>query len=181
MTTWIAFFRGINVGGNNKLPMKSLAELLEKQGHKNVRTYIQSGNVVFQSARKNTEELEAAMAAAVSKAHGFKPRILLLDSAALKKAIRENPFPHATANHKSLHLWFLTGPGKKADLDGMEAIKKANESFALKKSIYYFHAPDGIGTSKLAGRVEKLLGVDATARNWQTVTKVSELADSLAD
>jgi uncharacterized protein (DUF1697 family) len=176
MNTCIAFFRGINVGGNNMLPMKSLAALMTKLGYDGVQTYIQSGNVVFRSDKKDAAVIEEHIAGAVTKAHGFKPRILVLSDRALLKAIKENPFPDATANHKSLHLWFLAAPCSKPRLDAIEELKARNESFVLTKSVFYFHAPDGIGKSKLAGRIEKLLGVDATARNWQTVTKVSEIA-----
>jgi uncharacterized protein (DUF1697 family) len=176
MKTWVGFFRGINVGGNNMLPMKSLAALMTKLGYQDVQTYIQSGNVIFRSDKSNVAEIEKHIAIAVAKARGFQPRVLVLSRSDLKKAIEDNPFPNATANHKSLHLWFLSAPCKQANLTGIEKLKATNESFVLTKKIFYFHAPDGIGKSKVAGRVEELLGVEATARNWQTVTKVSELA-----
>ena len=178
MKTWIAFFRGINVGGNHMLPMKALTALLEKLGYENVRTYIQSGNVVFRS-KQTAQSIEQEIAKAVTKSHRFTPRILIMDRNALLKAIKNNPFPEAAANHKSLHLWFLTGPCSKPNVEQLEALKSANETYLLTPSVFYFHAPDGIGKSRLAGRVEKALGVEATARNWQTVTKVSELAQSL--
>jgi len=175
MTTWIAFFRGINVGGNNLLPMKSLVALLQKLGHEDVRAYIQSGNVIFRSAQKNSTEMEKKISAAVHKAHGFEPRVLMLMFKELENAIAANPFPQAEAEHKSLHLYFLARPAKQPTIEALNAIKKSNESFALTKTVFYLHAPDGIGKSKLAGRVEKLLGVPATARNWRTVCEVRKM------
>ena len=179
MPTYIAIFRGINVGGNNILPMKSLAALMAKLGYEDVTTYIQSGNVVFKCDEKSVATIEERIAAAIAKAHKFKPRILILTVSALKNAIKNNPFPEATSNHKSLHLWFLTGPCKAPNIEGLDALKAKNEAYRLDKNVFYFHAPDGIGKSKLAGRVDKLLGVEATARNWQTVTKVFELAQAV--
>jgi uncharacterized protein (DUF1697 family) len=178
MTTWIAFFRGINVGGNNKLPMKSLVALLKRLGCEEVKTYIQSGNAVFRCDAKQPDEIETKIAASIAKAHGFAPRILVLSVKDLDKAIAANPFPHATADHKSLHFYFLAEPPKRPNVEALNTIKASNEAFAITKSVFYLHAPKGIGKSKLAERVEKLLGVPATARNWRTVSKVRELLPS---
>ena len=179
MSVWIAFFRGINVGGHNLLPMKALAALMEKSGCEKVQTYIQSGNVVFHST-KRADELEKCISAAVVKAHGFQPRVFLIGTKELKRAIKSNPFPHATENYKSLHLYFLSERPKRPDLKGLNALKAADESFVLTKEVFYLHAPAGIGKSKLAGRAEILLGVAATARNWQTVTKIIAMAEGLS-
>ena len=176
MTTWIAFFRGINVGGNHLLPMKSLVALLKRLGCEEVKTYIQSGNAVFRCDAKQPDEIEAKIAGAIAKAHGFTPRVLVLSVKDLDKAIAINPFPQATVDHKSLHFYFLSEPPKDPNLKALSALKGANEAFEMTKSVFYLHAPEGIGKSKLAERVEKLLGVAATARNWRTVCKVRELA-----
>ena len=178
MTTWIAFFRGINVGGNNILPMKSLVVLLQKIGYENVRTYIQSGNVVFSSVAKNARAIEKKIAGEVGKTYGFEPRVTVLSANDLGQAIVANPFPHATDNHKSLHLYFLAAPAMHPNLGVLNAVKAENEAFVVAKSVFYLHAPDGIGKSKLAERAEKLLGVSATARNWRTVCKVREMCNA---
>lgn len=177
MNTWIALFRGINVGGNNLLPMKSLSSLIEDLGGSNVQTYIQSGNVVFRAASNDGAGLSKRIVAAVMKAHGFAPRVMLLTRSELKQAVCANPFKHAEAAPKSLHLAFLEEPPRRADLEGLNAIKRADESFALGKRVFYLHTPAGFGDSKLAGRYEKLLGVAATARNWNTVMKLRAMAE----
>ena len=101
MKTYIALFRGINVGGNNILPMKDLAALLEKLGAQDVKTYIQSGNVVFRYKAKNTPQLSAGIRAAIKESHEFEPMVLLLDLAELEQAIASNPFPEAEpADHR---------------------------------------------------------------------------------
>jgi uncharacterized protein (DUF1697 family) len=176
--TYIALFRGINVGGSHMLPMKDLKALLEKQGHRDVRTYIQSGNVIFRSAAPDAAQAAKRLAAAVSKSHGFEPRVLVLTLGALERAAAGNPFPEATGNPKSLHLFFLAERPPKPDVKAFEAVKAASERFALKGLIFYLFTPDGFGTSRLAARAEKLLGVGATARNWRTVTTLIEMARS---
>jgi uncharacterized protein (DUF1697 family) len=176
MNTYIALFRGINVGGNNMLPMKELKTLLEKEGCRDVTTYIQSGNVILCSAVSDVERLSARLSAAVSKKYGFEPRVLLLTRQELEKAAKANPFPQADDNPKSLHLFFLTAVPKTPNLEGIEAIRIRSEQFALKGRTFYLYTPEGFGTSKLAMRVEQLLGVPATARNWRTVTTLRELS-----
>ena len=176
MTTSIALFRGINVGGSNLLPMKALKALLEKNGCVDVQTYIQSGNVIFRSASSDAARLEKQLTAVVSKSHGFEPRVLVLTRAELERAAAGNPFPEAGENPKSVHLFFLAERPKNADLKPLDALKTKTERFALKGKVLYLHTPDGFGSSKLAQRAERLLGVEATARNWRTVTTILEMA-----
>jgi uncharacterized protein (DUF1697 family) len=176
MDTYIALFRGINVGGNHMLPMKELKLLLEQNGCAGVRTYIQSGNAIFRSAISDVERLANRLTAAVSKSHGFEPRVLVLTRADLESAAAANPFPEAHKNPKSVHLFFLGERPKKPNIDGCNALKTRTERFELKDRVFYLHTPDGFGTSKLAGRAEKLLGVAATARNWRTVMALVEMA-----
>lgn len=178
MNTWIAFFRGINVGGSHLLPMKELKALLEKHGCTHVKTYIQSGNVVLRSSMSDPSRVATRLKSAVSESHGFEPRVLVLDRSALEKAVAANPFPKAEANPKSLHLFFLAEQPKSPDLKSLNTVKGKTEAFALKGRIFYLHTPDGFGISKLAERAERFLGVDATARNWRTVTTVLALAKS---
>lgn len=179
MKTYIALFRGINVGGNNILPMKALAALLEKLGAHNVKTYIQSGNAVFQHAEENIPQLSSRISAAIKESHGFEPRVLLLELTELERALAANPFPEAEAEPKTLHLYFLAASPAAPDLSMLDNLKRDNEAFQLIDKVFYLHAPDGIGRSKLAERVEKALGVAATARNWRTVSQVMAMAEQI--
>ena len=176
MNTYIALFRGINVGGNNSLPMKELVVLLEEIGAKKVRTYIQSGNAVFHSAEKNSSQLSKQLAVEIKKRHGFEPHVLLLGLEAINTAIAKNPFSEAEADPSSLHLGFLASTPKNPDLEKLNSLKKASERFHLGDNVFYLHAPEGVGRSKLAASTEKLLGVPMTDRNWRTVCKIKELA-----
>ena len=179
MNTWIALFRGINVGGNNLLPMKELTAVLEGVGCTHVKTYIQSGNVVFRKAGSKAPQLARLIEKAILGSHAFAPKVVLLTVAELQAAVGSNPFPEAEADPKSLHLFFLATPAGSPDIDSLNAIRAGNERFSLAGDTFYLHAPDGVGRSRLAARAEKLLGVSGTARNWRTVSKVLDLARSL--
>ena len=172
MHTMIALFRGINVGGNNKLRMADLSDLLAELGLRQVRTYIQSGNVVFQSDDQNLTDLSQQISRKVGDRYGFTPYVLLLDPQALTEAAAKNPFPAGEAEPKSLHLFFLASIPTEPDLAALESIKIPTEQFKLMGKVFYLHAPDGVGRSKLAAKAEKLLGVEVTARNWNTVVKL---------
>jgi uncharacterized protein (DUF1697 family) len=179
MTTYVLLLRGINVGGRRALPMKELTAILEDLGCRNVQTYIQSGNAVMQCAAKTSSQLAARLAAEVNKRRGFEPQILLLEQESLERAIVANPFPEATSDAKSLHLGFLSEVPRKPDLSKLAALKSKSERFELIDRVFYLHAPDGIGRSKLAASTERLLGVPMTDRNWQTVCKLYEMVSEL--
>ena len=178
MNTHIVLFRGINVGGKNRLPMKELVVLLEDIGATKVRTYIQSGNAVFQSAEKNPAHLSRRLAAEIKTRLGIEPQFLILGIEAINAAIAKNPFPEAEADPSSLHLGFLATTPKNPDLEKLNSLKKASERFYLGNGVFYLHAPEGVGRSKLAASTEKLLGVPMTDRNWRTVCKIRELAQA---
>ncbi len=176
MNTYIGLLRGINVGGRNKLPMKELIVLLEDLGCQNVRTYIQSGNVVFQSADPNPEDLARQIGQAIKSRNGFEPQVLLLTAEDLAQAIATNPFPEAETEPKTLHFGFLDSVPTAPNMEKLESLKTPTERFRLIHKVFYLHAPDGIGRSKLSARSERLLGVAMTGRNWRTVCKIRELA-----
>lgn len=180
MQTYIALFRGINVGGNNILPMKELRVILEKLGTKEVKTYIQSGNVVLNHKEKNTKTLSSKIKAAIKKSHGFEPKILLLKKKDVEKAVASNPFPEGEEEPKTVHAFFLESKPKNANFEKMDEIKTKTERYKLIDNVYYLYAPDGIGRSKLAARCEKLLDVPATARNWRTVKKILEMIKEIS-
>jgi uncharacterized protein (DUF1697 family) len=177
MKTWIVLFRGVNVVGKNMLPMRKLASLLEKTGCSDVKTYIQSGNVVLRSAIADAAPLIKRIRVTVAAGCGFEPHVMLLDLRELARAAAANPFATAAAaNPKSVHLFFLAERPRAPNLESLERLKAASESYALKGKVLYLSTPDGFGTSKLAARIERALGVPATARNWRTVTMLLELA-----
>jgi len=173
MNTYIALFRGINVGGRNVLPMKDLVKILENLGCSKVKTYIQSGNVVFKTEENNRNTLGEKISRGIAESFQFKSKVLLLKSAELEAAINNNPFP--IENGKVLHFSFLESIPESPDFEALMALKTESEEFKLHNSIFYLYASDGIGRSILAAKVEKCLGVELTARNWNTVNKLSEM------
>lgn len=175
MNTFVALLRGINVGGRNSLPMKDLVAILEGLGAESVKTYIQSGNAVFKS-KKELTRLSEKLASAIQMGYNFKPHVLVLAFDSILEAMAKNPFPEAEAEPKSLHLGFLSSVPRSPDLTRLENLKEQDERFCLIGSVFYLHAPKGIGRSKLAATSENALGVPMTDRNWGTVCKIRELA-----
>lgn len=176
MNTCIALFRGINVGGKNALPMKALVVILQAMGARRIKTYIQSGNAVFQSDERNFAQFSRRLAAEIGKRHGFEPFILILGLDAMEKAVAGNPFPEAEADPGRLHLGFLDAVPMSPDLQKLDSLRKESERFHLSDRVFYLHAPEGVGRSRLAAGAEKLLGVRMTDRNWRTVCKLREMA-----
>ena len=176
MNTYIALFRGINVGGKNVLPMKELTAVLEGLGLNKVQTYIQSGNVVFQTTTHSTQELARDIGTAIGKSHKFVPRVLILSIQELQNAIVSNPFPDGENEPKSLHLFFLESSPASPDIARLASLQTVSERFKLVGTIFYLHAPEGIGRSRLAANAEKALGVMVTARNWRSANAILSLA-----
>lgn len=180
MHTWIALLRGINVGGANRLPMAELRDELSRLGFEDPATYIASGNVVFGADDDPDADHAAALAGRIATTiethHGFRPRVLVLPAAGFREAMEANPFPEAESEPKTLHLYFLAGQPVDVDAPALEAVASPTERWKLGDHVLYLHTPDGLGRSKLAARLESLLGVPATARNWRTVTRVWEMA-----
>ncbi|PCJ27518.1 MAG: hypothetical protein COA96_03190 [SAR86 cluster bacterium] len=169
MGIFIALFRGINVGGRNILPMKELTLLLEESSYSKVKTYIQSGNVVFESNKppKNVDLL-------IESQFGFKPEVMIISKKDFSRFVRDNPYSSLVG--KEIHLFFCND-APKPDIDRIEKLKSKSEKYSIKGKVFYLHAPDGIGRSKLAAGVEKCLGVAATARNLNTVNKLIEMTE----
>jgi uncharacterized protein (DUF1697 family) len=178
MKSFIALFRGLNVGGSGVLPMKDLVAILEQLGFGDIKTYIQSGNVVFRTEEDDPARIAKRITSEVVKGFGFEPQVLLLEPAELRRAMEANPFPEAASEPKTLHLTFMAEEPLHPDLEALERLRKDSESYALKGTVFYLHAPEGIGRSKLAAKVEHLLGVPGTSRNWRTVTRVLALAEA---
>ena len=175
MTIHVALFRGINVGGNNILPMQDLRDLLAELGCEDIQTYIQSGNAVFSSA--DPISLSAKITSTIEERFDFAPQVLLLTVERFAAIASANPYPEAEATPKFLHVWLLTEKAGNPAIDAMNSIKAENERFTLTDDALYLHAPDGIGRSRLAGKVDRHLGVSTTARNWRTVGKLLVLVN----
>ncbi len=178
MQTWVALLRGVNVGGNNKLPMRQLAAALEAAEFREVRTYIQSGNIVFRAASRTQAPLASRIASVLQSEFAIAAPVLVLSLAELRAAANGIPFPEvgSEADGGRLHLHFLAREPARVDRERLESLRSGAERWALQGRIFYLHTPDGAGKSKLMAQAEKALGVPATARNWRTVCALLELA-----
>ncbi len=173
MNNWIILLRGINVGGHNILPMKELRGLLAGLGYENVQTYIQSGNAMIQNNHDNPMIISAAVADVIEKKFDFIPSVLTLGMNNLQQAIENNPFE--SSDLSKIHFYFLDQKPSCPDFSAIKAIQKESEDYRLVDTLFYLHAPEGIGRSKLAAKAETLLGVSATARNLRTVQKLMSM------
>ena len=177
MSVWVLLLRGINVGGTGKLPMADLKTHMAALGAEAPETYIQSGNAVFEGdidpgtfATALTERIEAL--------HGHAPRTLVLPGKDIIDARDSYPFAEGFDHPKFANIWFCTDALDAPDLARLEDLATGTERFALKGCWFFLDAPDGIGRSKLAERGEKALGVPATARNLNTVTKLARMVEA---
>jgi uncharacterized protein (DUF1697 family) len=177
MRTWIALLRGVG-GGIRPLSMRALAATLEAAGLANVRTYIQSGNVVFEHASPTATPLAQRISKCIAAEFDMEVKVIVLTARELERAMVRNPFPEAEAAPTSVHLFFLADAPAQSRLQALDAIKAPTERFVLDGRVFYLHTPKGFGISKLGRQAERLLGVDATARNWRTVGRILELAKS---
>jgi uncharacterized protein (DUF1697 family) len=177
MKTWIALFRGINMAGRHKLPMKELISLLEGLGARDVKTYRGSGNAVFRHRGKDAARLAGRISAAVGKACGFEPLVMLMETEKLARIISDNPFPTAECEPGSLVVGFLTGVPEQPDWEALEEVRRKSERFALRGDVFYFYAPEGFHLSKLGPWLKRSFRrVDGTGRTWSSVVKVMAMA-----
>ena len=156
--------------------MATLSRYLEAIQLTNIRTYIQSGNVVFDSKSKSAQSIQKAITDKIDEEHSFCPQLLLFRQGELQMAINRNPFSEAVSEPQSLHFFFLQSTPAKPNVKALDLEMTSTERYELIDRVFYLHAPDGVGRSKLAATAEKHLGVMATARNYRTVEKLMALA-----
>lgn len=170
MKTYIAILRGINVGGHRKLPMAELREMLSKIGLNNVKTYIQSGNVVFKS-ESSPEKLEEQIKNEIKKQFDYDVPTMVRTIPFWEKTIQNNPFQDK--DPKKVSFTFLSDTPK----EDLEPFSSENDEFVVLGSTVHIHCPNGFRNSKLLSNFfEKKFNLQATNRNWNTVNKLLELA-----
>jgi uncharacterized protein (DUF1697 family) len=181
MTVVISLLRGINVGGNHMIRMEALRAIYQDLGLHDIRTHLQSGNVVFRTARTDLKRLRAQIEDAIEKAVGFRPAVILRTPPELRQAIARNPFAGREDVHPSklLVTFLTTDPGPEAG-ERLLAIPAAPEELHLHGRELYIYFPNGMGRPKLKlPLVDKALQTQGTGRNWNTVTKLLEIAEDL--
>lgn len=180
MTQYVSLLRAINVGGRNVIKMAALKEIYAGMGLTAVVSHLQSGNVVFETERTDVAALGDEIEANIDAAVAFRPQVILRSVDELKDTIASNPFPAAAKDDPShLLVMFLKLPVSKSRVAALAAANRGAEEFKVRGRDLYLHYPDGIGRSKFTNAViERALETEGTARNWNTLNKVFELAGS---
>ena len=181
MATYIAMLRGINVGPGKLVKMERLRTSFATLGFGEARTYVQSGNVVFQSERKSPVELTRAIEAKIQRDFGFTVPVLVKTSKTLAQIVRNNPLLKVKGIDVSkLHVTFLSNAPPKTATKVLEDLATTGERFRILNREIYLYCPDGYGKSKLTNNtIEKKFSLVATTRNWRTVNALLEMASSL--
>jgi uncharacterized protein (DUF1697 family) len=170
-----ALLRGINVGGNNKLPMKDLAALFERAGCSEVVTYIQSGNVVFRAAPGLAARIPELIPAAIHQRFKLTVPVVVRSAAALRKIAAKHPHAAPEAEAKRLHVAFLARKPTAAQAASLDPQRSPADVFTLVGSELYVLYAD-VAKSKLTNQyLDARLGTVSTMRNWNTVQKLVEL------
>jgi uncharacterized protein (DUF1697 family) len=178
MTIHIGLLRAVNLGGHNKVGMADLRQLLSALGMQDVRSLLQSGNVVFRSGAQTAAELEDVLERGAAKRFGLATEFFVRTTPEWKALIAGNPFPkEAELDPSHLLVMFLKAAPKRADVTALQTSITGREVVHAKGRHLYAVFPDGIGRSRLTGAlVERKLATRGTGRNWNTVLKLSALA-----
>ncbi len=174
--TYIAFLRGINVSGQKIIKIDELRILFESLGFKNVKTYIQSGNVVFNSQIESIDKIVKSIEKKIKEVFSFEVTVIIRSHNELGRIIQKNPFLKNKPVEK-LYVIFLSDIADNENVEKLQPYKSKTEEFHLIGKEIYLYYPDGYGRSKLTNNIfESKLGVKATTRNWNTVNKLFEMS-----
>jgi len=170
--------RGINVGGQKIVNMEKLRASFEKLGFGRVRTYVQSGNVIFEASKTSSDIFSKSIEGKILSDFGFSVVLVLRSSDEMKKIANDNPFlKEKGIDHSKLHITFLSQLPAKAALGKLDSLNAVPDQFRIRDREVYLYCPNGYGHSKLSNTTfEKLLSVQATTRNWKTVKTLVEMS-----
>jgi uncharacterized protein (DUF1697 family) len=175
--TYIAMLRGINVSGKNMIKMPALIASVEKIGFQNVRAYLQSGNLVFESKEQELVDFERNINAEIAHSFGLEVPVLVLSHPDMLRVRDENPFLKlGTVDESKIYVTFLADVPDKTSIDKIDDAKYAPDEFIVDGKVIYLFCPDGYGRTKLTNNFfESKLKITATTRNWNTVNKLVEM------
>ncbi len=179
MSAVICLLRAVNVGGRNKCPMQALRALCESLKLDNPQTYVQSGNVLFRTKERNLARLAARFQSAFEKKFGFRTEVILRTAAEMKAAVQRNPFTKRAAEEPArLSVLFLAEKPLSGAAAILAKLPRGREEMRLEGRELYIYFPDGMGRSKLQwSTLGEKLGTSVTARNWNTVRTLAEMAE----
>lgn len=177
MFTYLALLRGINVSGKKIIRMEDLRKLMETAGYKNVKTYIQSGNVIFESAEKSKDTLAKAIEVLIEKQYGFDVTVFVTDKKSVEQAIDNNPFiegrEEEPSGFKKLYVTFLSEIPSQENMEKLRQAPIGKDLIEVADDILYFNMESKASDSKLSNNlIESKLKLKATTRNWNTTLKL---------
>jgi uncharacterized protein (DUF1697 family) len=179
-TPTIALLRGINVGGKNKLPMKDLAALFAAVGCTSVRTYIQSGNVVFRAPTGAASTLGPHIADAIHARFGLRVPVILRTGDEMQRLAAANPFLRAGLPEALLHVYFLADLPTPSAVKALDPDRSPGDTFVVSGRQIYLHLPNGVARTRLTNLYfDKALATTSTLRNWKTCTLLASMAADL--
>ncbi|MGC1515637.1 MAG: DUF1697 domain-containing protein [Maribacter sp.] len=178
LETYVAFLRGINVSGQKKVPMASLKKLCEAIGFTQVSTYIQSGNVIFNSDADSQARSENLLSVAIAQAFGFQVPVLVRSFSEIERVLLDNPYKkRSEVETNALYFVFLKSAAEATLLSNLKQEVFTNEVFEIGDRCLYLKCNAGYGKAKLNNNyIERRLKVDATTRNYKTLNKVFKMA-----
>jgi uncharacterized protein (DUF1697 family) len=177
--TVIALLRGVNVGGNNKVPMKELVPALASLGLEDVRTYIQSGNLIFRvtGSPPDDAELGALLERRIAKTFNLRIPVVLRTREELADVVANNPFVAQGAKPETLHVGFLSHPPVREMIAKLDPKRSPPDAFLVAGKEIFFMFPKGLGRTKLTNAYfDKQLATTTTVRNWNTVKTLLSMA-----
>ncbi len=176
MAVFISLLRGINVSGQKIIKMTVLKNMYEELGFTNVKTYLQSGNVIFETSNKENAHLEKKISAMINTKFGFDVTVIVLTKDELNDIIEKNVFTNNSSKDPAfLHITFLASGPKDLDFESIISKRAVGEEIAIKENAVYLYCPHGYGKTKLTNNfLETKLNVKATTRNWKTVTELTK-------
>ncbi len=176
MTTNVALLRGLNVGGKNRMPMTALIQMFVEAGCTNVRTYIQSGNVIFKATQSRLEKLPAVIAKNIAESFGYKTPVVLRTVEQIGETVENNPFLKAGADENELHVYFLANAPDARGIASLDPARSSPDAFLVRGRDVYLKMPNGMARTKLSNAYfDSKLATISTARNWRTILKLFEL------
>jgi uncharacterized protein (DUF1697 family) len=178
MPIYIAMLRGVNIGAHKRMKMEKLRASCEGLGFEKVATFIQSGNVVFKAGRISPEALSKKIEACIVADFGFSSEVILRSKDEMGKIIAKNPFAkqHGIDTQK-LHVVFLSEAPPQSAVKKLQSLTIPPDKLDVAGKEIYFYFPNGVsGSSLWKHPVDRVLGVSATMRNWNTVSKLYEMA-----
>lgn len=175
----LALLRGINVGGRNRLAMRDLTRFIEELGGTNVRTYIQSGNAVFNLPKAKHKSFPEALETRIREDAGIASPVVFFDAESFVQIVENNPFIARGIDERELHVGLLREKPTKRAVASLDPERSPGDSFEVRERAIYLHLPNGVARSKLTSQyLDRTLGVITTARNWRTMLKLRELAEA---